>query len=78
MRFRQKIALGHAYKILSITSLTTSKTKIDLYTHENHQLVAMLIKTGCNNIVLQLLFTFVNNIVKVDINQFFLFDKQEV
>jgi hypothetical protein len=35
------------------------------YTRKNHELVvAMLIKTGCNNIVLHLLFTNVNNIVQ--------------
>ena len=35
------------------------------YTRKNHELVvAMLIKTGCNNIVLHLLFMNVNNIVQ--------------
>ena len=34
-----------------------------VYTHKNHQLVTMLIRTACNNIVLHLLFTVVNNIV---------------
>ena len=34
------------------------------YTRKNHQLVATLIKTGFNNILLHLLFTVVNNIVQ--------------
>ena len=34
------------------------------FTPKNHQLVAMLIKTGCNNSVLRLFITVVNNIVQ--------------
>ena len=52
--------------IIITTTTITAATKLYISTRvKNHQLVARLIKTGCNNIVLHLLFTIVNtNIVR--------------
>jgi hypothetical protein len=39
-----------------------SKNVVIIYTHKNAQVVAMLMKTGLNNVLLPTLFTLVNNI----------------
>jgi hypothetical protein len=56
------------------TCYEKSNAKLCLYTAKNDQVVAILMKTGLNNVVRPTLFTVVNNIVTPDSGSSILFN----